>query len=126
MQVIKSKTVVKLSMQELEDAVRRYVDSKEGLWVDEMEIELDGEVLKAKDFFVEVNEDYETGSDDTYGWKFVPPGWDKEEPPEELEPNTKVNVVFRDLSTDYNRNTAYLDFSQSGHPFDIIRYQLIK
>jgi len=42
MQVIKSKTVVKLSMQELADVIRFYVDKTEGFWIDEFGIEVNG------------------------------------------------------------------------------------
>ena len=123
MQVIKNKTVVKLSMQELEDAVRLYVDKKEGYWIDELELEVDGYEIVESEKVVSKNLEDTNESD---GWKFVPLGWDKEQAPEELEPNAEVNLVFRSGRKDYDRDAADLDFTQSGHPFDIIRYQLVK
>lgn len=122
MQVIKSKTVVKLSMQELEDAVRLYVDNKEGYWIDELELEVDRyEIVESEKV---VSKNYEEGPDESARWKFVPPGWNKKQAPEKLERDAKLNLVFRTGRRVYDRDAAHLDFSQTGDSHDIIWYQL--
>lgn len=124
MQVIKSKTVVKLSKQELEDAVRLYVDKEKGFWIDEFDIELDGyKILKSEQV---VNKDGKEDSEELSGWKLVPPQWDKKQPPEDLEPGTKVNIVFKNSSKDYNRVATDLDFSQKASDNDIVWYRIVK
>lgn len=119
MQVIKSKAVVKLSMQELEDAVRLYVDKNEGYWIDELEIELDGyEIVKSEQFV----------SEDNQVWIEVPKDWKEPRCPITSLPGSAcIEAMYRNGSKEIGTVESWRDFwIQDNVAYDIIKFRIVK
>lgn len=119
MQVIKSKTVVKLSMQELADAIRFYVDKTEGFWIDEFEIEVNG-----VDLISSIKSSAETVTEED-GWINVPEDWDKPACPFNIPSKGKVLFKFRCGEIDETNLEYDYTWVQDGKDYNIVAYKLI-
>lgn len=119
MKIEQGKTVVKLSMQELLDAVRLYVDKKEGYWIDELELEVGGyEMVKSEKF------DREAVTEEN-GWICVPEGWDKTECPFTIPNKGKVLFKFKCGVIDETNLEYSHTWVQDGSDSNIVAYKLI-
>lgn len=131
MQVIKSKTVVKLSRQELEYAVRLYVDKEKGFWIDELDIEVDGlccfkSLETTSQDKTDKTENTASTKSEEYFWYSVPEDWENKYCPDSsVADDSKIEVIFR------NGKSSTVPLSrqcwvQEKDPYDIVKYRVIE
>lgn len=126
MQVVQGKSVVKLTKQELLDAVWLLVKTKQGVGLDEFDIEVDGVVLFTEKTVNPLCNSYNT--QDENGWFTVPGDWKHTHCPNpSIHLNSTIEVIYRNGKTDIDRTSMWSrPWPQEGHEWDIVKYRVIK
>lgn len=126
MQVVQVKSVVKLTKQELLDAVWLLVKTEQAVELTEFDIEVDGVLLFTEQTVNSLSNGHNT--QDENGWFSVPVDWEHEHCPNlSIRPNSTIEVIHRNSESGLGKVYTWTCYwAQVNHDLDIIKYRVIK
>lgn len=126
MQVVQVKSVVKLTKQELLDAVWLLVKTEQAVDLAKFDIEVDGVLLFTEQTVNSLSNGHNT--QDENGWFSVPVDWEHTHCPNLSIPhNSTIEVILRNGNSELGKvyNWKYC-WDQKNHNFDIVKYRVVK